>query len=69
MNNTPIQKALDAIESLPLEDQQMLVGIMNRRLIEQRRQEIAQNAEITLQAVRENRASIGFLNDIQGDLL
>jgi len=60
MNNTPIQKALDAMESRPLEDQQMLISIMNRRLIEQRRQEIAQNAEMTLQAVREKPGFRGF---------
>jgi hypothetical protein len=38
-------QVLDAVESLPLADQTALLQILNNRLIEQRRSEIAQNIQ------------------------
>jgi hypothetical protein len=38
-------QVLDAVEALPPEDQTALLQILNRRLIDQRRSEIAQNIE------------------------
>ncbi len=35
--STPFQQALDIVEQLPAEDQETLVDIIQRRLIEQRR--------------------------------
>jgi len=62
--STPFQQALDAVEKLPVEDQETLVDIVRRRLIEQRRAEIARNAQATPQAFREGRASYGTADEI-----
>jgi hypothetical protein len=66
---TPFQQALDVVEQLSIEDQETLVEIVQRRLIEQRREEIAHNASVTLQAFREGRASYGTMDDLRRDLL
>ena len=63
------QQALDAVERLPLEDQEMLLELMQRRLVERRRSEIARNAKATLQAVREGRAHQGSVEELERDLL
>jgi len=62
---SPVQQALDVIEQLPNEDQLLIVEVMRQRLIEQRRAEIAANAKITLEAVRERRARYGNLDDLR----
>ncbi len=56
------------IEQLPAEDQENLIEIVRRRLIEQRRAEIARNARSTLQAFREGRAHCGTVDDLRRDL-
>jgi hypothetical protein len=47
------------VETLPLEDQETLIELLPRRLVERRREEIARQAAATLQAVREGRARCG----------
>lgn len=66
---TPFQQALDVVEGLPFEDQETLIEIIRHRIIEQRRGEIARNAQTTLQAFREGRASYGTVDDLRRDLL
>jgi hypothetical protein len=66
---TPFQQALDMVEQLPTEDQVNLIEIIQRRLIEQRRVEIARNARATVQAFREGRARYGTVDDLRRDLL
>jgi len=66
---TSLQQALDAVEALPLEEQQTLVELIQHRLAEQRRDEIARNALDTLQAVREGRARYGSVEDLERDLI
>ena len=65
---TPFQQALDIIEQLPPEDQTSLIEIVQQRLTEQRRAEIARKAHATLQAFREGRARCGTLEDLRRDL-
>ena len=65
---TPFQHALDIIEQLPVEDQTRLIEIIQQRLTEQRRAEIARNARATLLAFTEGRAHYGTLQDLQRDL-
>lgn len=69
MVTTELQQALDVVEALPAEDQEVLVDLVRRRLAERRRTEVARNAEATLQAVREGRARIGALEDLKAELL
>ena len=64
-----LQQALEFVEKLPPEDQETLVELLQRRLVEWRRAEIARNAAATLQAVREGRARYGSVEDLKRDLL
>lgn len=66
---TPFQEAIEVVESLPREDQEELIDLIHRRLIERRRSEIARHAEKTLQAVREGQARYGGFEDLRQDLL
>jgi hypothetical protein len=67
--DTPFQKAIDAVESLPFDDREELLEILRMRIAEDRRDEIAANAKETLQAVREKRAKFGTVEDLKKDLL
>jgi len=67
--NTPFQKAIDAVESLPFDDREELLEILRMRIAEHRRDEIAANAKEALQAVREKRAKFGTVEDLKKDLL
>ena len=67
--NTPFQKAIDAVESLPFDDREELLEILRMRIAEHRRDEIAANAREALQAVREKRAKFGTVEDLKKDLL
>ncbi len=69
MNVSLLQQALDFVEKLPPEDQETLVELVQRRLVEWRRAEIARDAAATLQAVREGRACYGSVEDLKRDLL
>ena len=64
-----LQQALDLVESLPPDEQETLIDLIRRRLVERRRAEIARNAEETLQAVRDGRAHYGSVEELQRDLL
>jgi len=66
---SPFQQALEVIERLPTEDQASLIEIIQQRLAELRRVEIARNARDTLQAFREGRAHYGTIQDLQRDVL
>ncbi|MBN2059421.1 MAG: hypothetical protein JW882_03295 [Deltaproteobacteria bacterium] len=58
---TPFQKALNAIESLPVDSREEIIEIIKKRLVEDRREEIAANAREAVMAVREKRASYGTI--------
>jgi hypothetical protein len=62
------QQVIEAVESLPPDEQMLLIDIIRQHLIEQRRAEIADSAQNTLMAVREGRARFGTLEDLQRDL-
>ena len=67
--DTPFQKAIDAVESLPYEDREELLEVLRMRIAEHRRDEIAANAREALQAVREKQAKFGTIEDLKKDLL
>ena len=62
------QQILEIVESMTPQDQEALIEVVRHRLIEMRRDEIAQNALETLQAVREGRASYGSVRDLEKNL-
>lgn len=68
-NVTTIQNALDCVEKLLPEEQETLLEIVKKRIIEHRRNEIARNASDTINAVREGRATYGTVEDLKKDLL
>ncbi len=39
----PFREVLEAIDALPLEEQEELMGVVRRRIVEQRRQELARD--------------------------
>jgi len=66
---TTLQNALDYVEKLPPDVQEILIEIVKKRMVEQRRNQIARHAKDTLNAVREKRAKYGTLEELKRDLL
>jgi hypothetical protein len=72
MNKTKglaLQQALEAADHLPIEDQETLIELLQRRFVEKRRREIARNAKETIRAVKEGRAKYGYIEDLKKDLM
>jgi hypothetical protein len=69
IKNSQFQQALDTVEALPPDDQQALVELVQHRLAERRRYEIAQHASETLGALRTGKVCKGSLDDLKRDLL
>ncbi len=69
MQTLNLQQALDYVESLSSEEQDLLIEIIQKRRIEQRRKEIAANAKQTLKAVELGTAKRGTITDLMEDLL
>lgn len=65
---SPFDEALESVERLPADDQEALIEIVARRLVEQRRARIADNARATLAALREGRAHYGSVDELRRDL-
>ena len=63
-----LQRALEVVQELSMEEQETLVEVIERRLVEWRRAEIARNAAATLQAVRDGSARYGSVEDLKRDL-
>jgi len=68
-HQTPFQKALDAVEALPIDVREEIIEIIRMRIAEDRREEIAANAREAVKAVREKRATYGSVDDLRKDLL
>ena len=67
--NSIYGQALDLIDSLPIEEQESLLEIVRRRLVERRRAEIARDAAATLAAVQQRQAGSGSLENLKRELL
>jgi hypothetical protein len=59
---------VEAAESLPLEEQQMLVDLIRQRLIEQRREEIAAHVAQSREAYRQGQVQRGTVDDLMLEL-
>lgn len=64
-----IQQVIEEFETLPLEDQDLLLELIHKRRIEKKRTEIARNATQTLTAIEKGQAKRGTLADLRADLL
>ncbi len=55
---TTLNEVLDAVMGLPAEQQEMLVQIVRQRTIENRREEIAQAAEVSIAEFRSGKLKV-----------
>jgi hypothetical protein len=63
------QEIIDSIENLPIEEQEYLFELIRKRRIENRRSEIATNAQKVLKAVEAGTAIKGNFEDLKSYLL
>lgn len=68
IEKSSFQELIESVEALPLDDQQILMDIINRRIIEQRREELFSDMEKSLQAYRKGEVRIGSVDDLLRDL-
>ena len=64
-----MQTVIEYVEALSTEEQDLLVELIQKRRIEQRRKEIFSNAAQTLEAIRTGTAKRGTLANLRADLL
>ncbi|MBM2817096.1 MAG: hypothetical protein HW421_3858 [Ignavibacteria bacterium] len=69
MQTTNIQNAIDTVEMLQLEEQEIFLELFNKRLQERRRDEIARNAKETLEAIKNGKAKIGSFSDLMQNII
>jgi len=70
MNNPlSFQTVIDSVENLSEEEQDLLFELIQKRRIEQRRAEIAKNANQTLVAFKAGTHKHGTIADLKADLL
>lgn len=62
------QDLIDAVESLPLDDQSMLVELINKRIIEKRRAELVAEIGEAREAFRKGEVKRGTVEDLMKDL-
>lgn len=68
-NSITFQTLIEYVEELSLEEQDLLIELIQKRRIEKRRTEIAENANQTLTALKSGTAKRGTLADLKADLL
>ncbi len=62
------QELIESVEALSIEDREMLVEIINKRIIEERRDELVADLEESLEACRRGEARTGTVDDLLKDL-
>ncbi len=62
------QDPIDAVESLPLDDQSMLVEFINKRIIEKRRSELVTEVQEARKAFENGKVRRGTALDLMKDL-
>lgn len=68
-SNLSFDEILNNVESLTIEDQDLLFEIIQKRRIEARRKEIANNAQETMKSFHNGTANVGNLDSLKADLL
>jgi hypothetical protein len=63
-----LQTVIEYVEALSTEEQDLLLELIYKRRVEQRRKEIFSNAAQTLEAIRTGTAKRGTLADLRADL-
>jgi hypothetical protein len=65
---TSFQTIIEYVEALSEDEQDLLFDLIHKRRIASRRQEIAQNAATTLEAVKNGTAKQGTAAEIMADI-
>jgi hypothetical protein len=65
---TSFQTVIEYVEALSTDEQDLLFDLIYKRRITSRRQEIAQNAVTTLEAVKNGTATRGTAAEIMADI-
>ena len=68
MGNITFQKALEIIESLPEEQRESLIDIVKRRLIEERRDRLAQRIGEAREEYKRGKIKKGTVDDLMHEL-
>jgi len=68
MANKTFQKALEIIESLPEEQRESLMDIVKRRLIEERRDRLAQSIKEAREEYKRGKIRKGTVDDLMNEL-
>ena len=68
MGSKTFQKALEIIESLPEEQRESLMDIVNRRLIDERRDRLAQSIKEAREEYKRGKIRKGTVDDLLNEL-
>ena len=68
MGNKTFQKALEIVESLPEEQRESLMDIVKRRLIEERRDRLAQSIVEAREEYKRGKIRKGTVDDLMREL-
>ena len=63
-----LDQILDAIASLSLEDQEILLNVVKQRHIEKKREQILRDSRETMRAYKKGMAKRGTVDDLMKDL-
>ena len=63
------QDLIEAVESMPLDDQSMLVELINKRIIEKRRAELVAEVQEARSEFERGKVKRGTFEDLMKDLL
>ncbi|MEA3459654.1 MAG: hypothetical protein U9R11_03100 [Chloroflexota bacterium] len=66
--SSPFQVAIETVEKLTPEEQEMLVEVVHRRLLERRRAELAEDIAAAREAYRRGDVRRGTVNDLMAEL-
>lgn len=68
MGNKTFQKALEIVESLPEEQRESLMDIVKRRLMEDRRDRLAQSIKGAKEEYKRGKIRKGTVDDLMNEL-
>ena len=69
VHSLSFQDLIDAVESMPLDDQSMLVELINKRIIEKRRAELVAEVQGARCAFKRGEVKRGTFEDLMKDLM
>lgn len=68
VHSMSFQDLIDAVESMPLDDQSMLVNLINKRIQEKRRSELVSEVQEARDAFKSGEVKRGTFEDLMKDL-